>query len=78
MAVTMHPAKSSHIAAVGLDPKTGELHVAFVSGGTYIHGNVSAEMFDAMMGAKSIGEHYHKHFRGNSAHSVRKKEAEAA
>lgn len=77
MAVEMKPVKSSNILSVGLDPATGEMHVAFVSGGQYIHSGVSLDQYNGLIGADSVGSHYHHNFRGNPGHPVRKHEKES-
>lgn len=59
----MTPVESSQIAAIGHDPETNEMHVQFHSGATHVYAGVTAEKHAAMMGAESIGAHFHEHVR---------------
>lgn len=78
MPVQMQPVKSSNIAAVGYDPDGQTLHVAFNTGSTYTHSDVTPEMHAAFISASSVGSHYHQHFRGNKAHPASKLERESS
>ncbi len=61
--IATSPVKSSAISAIGHDPATNTLRVEFSSGHAYDYSNVTAEDHAALMGAKSLGGHFHKHFR---------------
>ena len=61
--VAMTPVKSSNIAAIGHEPQTNELHVEFKNGGRYIYHGITADQHKALVGAKSIGSHLHKHIK---------------
>jgi hypothetical protein len=60
----MKPVDSSNIAAVGHDPATGTLAVAFRDGNLYHYDGVSSEAHAALMQAESIGKHFHAHIKG--------------
>ncbi len=59
----MTPVKSDSIAAMKHDPVTRTLTVEFKNGGRYAFANVSAHQHATLMGAKSIGTHFHNHIR---------------
>lgn len=44
---------SSNVEAIGYDGDAQELHVQFVSGGSYIYHEVPQDVFDAFMSATS-------------------------
>lgn len=54
---------SSQITHIGHDPQSSLLVVKFKSGQTYAYDNVTAEHHDALIGAKSIGSHFHTNFK---------------
>lgn len=58
----MIPVRSSTIKAVGHDGT--DMHVEFVSGGTYTYHNVPAKLFGAMLKAPSIGSFFHSQVKG--------------
>lgn len=60
---TLHPVTSSNIAAVGYDPEAKELHVKFKTGATHVYSNVSPEQHQALVGAESVGSHFHHQIR---------------
>lgn len=55
--------QSSNITSVGYDPATRELEVHFKSGGRYRYAGVDARTHAALMGAESVGAHFHKHIK---------------
>lgn len=55
--------KSSNIEAIGHDVDKNELHVKFRSGATHVYSDVSVADHAALVGAESIGSHFHKHVR---------------
>jgi hypothetical protein len=58
------PVSSSNIESVGYDAGKQELEIKFKNGGTYRYAGVDARKHAALMGAKSIGAHFHQHIRG--------------
>lgn len=60
---TMHDVKSGQIESIG---HTGDtLIVRFKNGGTYHYHGVSAETFDSMKEAKSVGSFLHRNIKPN-------------
>ncbi len=71
----LKPVKSSNIAAVGYDPDDQTLHVKFKeSGAVYTYADVPADDHEALMGADSIGKHFHANirskFNGNKVETI--------
>lgn len=62
------PVQSSMLASVGHDGDT--LHVEFKGGKVYAHTGVSAERFQQMLAADSIGKHYNEHIKGKFPHTL--------
>lgn len=62
------PVVSTQIRSVGHDPKANVLHVEFQNGSVYSYPNVTADHHAALMGAKSLGEHFHANIKGNARH----------
>jgi hypothetical protein len=60
------PVKSSNVKSIGYDPETKTLEVEYLNGGVYQHEGVGPEHHKALMGAKSIGAHLHKHIKPKS------------
>ena len=52
--------KSSHIAGVGYDPGSRELHIEFHNGEVYSYKGVPAHYHRALSDAKSAGSSFHK------------------
>jgi hypothetical protein len=50
-----HVSGSSSVKAIGHHGDA--LHVTFTSGKTYVYPNVTAQQFDALRSAKSVGKH---------------------
>lgn len=71
MPVEMKPVKSSNISAVGFDPETKELHVAFSNGTRYVYHDVDADKHQKLMSADSVGGHFHAHIK-NGGHKFTK------
>ena len=59
------PVKSSNIASIGHDPETNTLEVEFKGGGVYQYHGVDADKHAALLGAKSIGGHFHANIRNS-------------
>ncbi len=55
---------SSNVEAVGYDGDAHELHVQFVSGGSYIYYEVPQDVFDAFMSAASKGSFLNREIKG--------------
>jgi hypothetical protein len=53
------PVHSSNVAAVGYDPQTLVLEVAFRNGGLYAYQNVRPETYAALLASPSIGAFIH-------------------
>lgn len=70
--ITTTPVKSSQIAELGHDPETNRLAVRFQPkagfdvGSLYYYGNFTAENFEALSKADSIGSHFQNNIRPNS------------
>jgi hypothetical protein len=60
----MTPVKSSSIEAVAHDPANKTMTVRFTSGGTYQFEGVTAAQHAELVGAKSVGTHFHQNIRG--------------
>jgi hypothetical protein len=64
---THTPVVSSNVASVAHDPATNTLEVRYRNDGTYQYADVSAEDFDRLQKAKSVGSHLHQHIKGRCA-----------
>lgn len=62
--------KSSHIRSVEYDPNAQTMRVTFRNGSSYEYSGVSADVHRQMVGAKSVGRHFHRFIRGR--HTERK------
>ena len=60
----MQSVKSSQIAEVGFDEKTGTLAVRFHGGGLYHYAGVGKKDFESLTKAKSIGSHFSSAIKG--------------
>ncbi len=59
----MQPVESSSVDAVGFDAVRNELTIRFVSGGTYVYAMVPRAVFEALLGAESIGRFVNEHIK---------------
>ncbi len=59
--IALTPVKSSNIAKLGWND--GVLHVEFSNGGLFSYAGVSNQLYNELLGAKSIGAHFAKHVR---------------
>lgn len=59
----MTPVNSSNIKAVDYDPITKTLTIEFHSGGMYDYHDVTEAEHGHLIGAKSIGSHFHQHIK---------------
>lgn len=64
--------QSSTIKSVGYDEADKVLEVEFHSGGVYTYANVEPKAHAALMGAPSVGKHFHQNIRG--AHPSQRRE----
>lgn len=66
--MSLTPVKSSNIRAVGYDPKTKALTVAFHGGATHSYADVPPEKHAGMMGSgkvgHSVGAYFHANIKG--------------
>lgn len=60
---------SSNIEAIGHDDDAQELHVQFLSGGSYIYHGVPREVFEEMMNAPSKGSYLNREVKGRFDYS---------
>lgn len=61
--IELQPVESSNIEAIGHDPATKTLRIRFKSGGTYDYPDVSAKKHQDLVGAKSLGQYFHRYFK---------------
>jgi hypothetical protein len=59
----MHPVSSSNIASVGYDAESQTAYVAFLNGSTYAYKGVSAQEFENLKTASSIGSYLNRNFK---------------
>ena len=62
-AIATKPVKSSQIKAIGHCGDTNTLCVEFSGGGCYHYAGVSADDYDKLMKAESVGSHFGKHIK---------------
>ena len=62
--------KSSNIEAIGHDPETNTLTVRFKGGNVYHYEGVDADKHKALMGASSVGSHFHANIKNLHKFSV--------
>ncbi len=55
--------KSSTISHVGYDKESSTLTIRFTHGGTYEYPGVPEADYNALLGAESIGKHFHSSIR---------------
>lgn len=55
---------SSNLSAVGYDEARQELQVEFKDGKKYAYADVPVEVFNELLGAKSVGSFFMKQVRG--------------
>lgn len=76
--MNMTPVNSSQISHIGHDPETNALRVQFHHGGsTYEYQNVSEELFQQFLDAKSVGKFFAQHIKSNPAKHPYKKMEES-
>lgn len=64
----LRPVESSNIRAVGYDPAERAMEVQFKGGNHYRYKDVPPESHAALIGAESVGKHFHAHVRGKFSH----------
>lgn len=72
--IKMQKVSSSNLDAIGYDPETKTLRVAFRNGSVYTYEDVDAEKHQALMKADSVGAHLNAHIKG--AHKFSKGDGE--
>lgn len=63
----MHPVESSSIRGVGYDEDSQRMVVEFHTGKKYVYTDVPPEVYETLMGAKSIGLFFGLNIRGKYA-----------
>lgn len=54
---------SSSIDAVGYNEQQNTLYVRFASGAEYTYDDVTPTEYHALLGANSVGRHFHEHIK---------------
>lgn len=57
--ITRTPVLSSNINSTGHDPATNTMEVEFKDGSVYTYHDVPKDVHEGLIGAKSIGSHFH-------------------
>jgi hypothetical protein len=66
----MQQVSSSQVQQMGHDPSTGIMHVMFKNGSVYEYSNVSAEEFNQLLNAPSIGAVIRRAVAGKPYHKI--------
>jgi hypothetical protein len=61
--VDLVPVQSSNIEAVGYDPEQKTMSVRFKGGNIYHYHDVEKDTHEALVGAKSVGSHFHANIK---------------
>lgn len=61
----LKPVDSSNIEAVGYDPANKTMAVRFKGGNVYHYHDVEQDAHAALIGAKSIGNHFHTNIKNS-------------
>jgi hypothetical protein len=64
----MQPVTSGCFAAVGYDPASQTMRLQFQSGAQHDYYGVAPEDHEALIGAPSLGRHFHQHIRPRFSH----------
>jgi len=72
----LEPVQSSNIKAIGHEGKS--LFVQFQSGEVWEYTPIPVQVYEELIKARSIGAHFHKWIRSNSAYKSKKVEGPAA
>ena len=62
--VVWHDVVSSNILAIAYDLDTRTLFIQFKDGDRYRYADVSVDVFDGLLFAKSVGKYFHANIRG--------------
>lgn len=57
------PVQSSHIVAIGHDPKSNTMEVEFRNGSVYRYGSIDVYKHSQLIGADSIGKHFRENIK---------------
>ena len=60
----MHDVDSSNVEAIGYDTETRELHVRFITSGTYVYFDVEEWVFDEFLHSDSKGTYLDQNIKG--------------
>lgn len=63
--VERSPVASSNIRSVGYDPNEKTLAIEFKDGAVYHYHDCEKDVHEALIGAKSVGSHFHANIKGN-------------
>lgn len=63
------PVTSSNISSIGHDEKENILAVEFKDGSVYHYHDVPKDAHQALVGAKSVGSHFHSNIKNKYSHS---------
>lgn len=63
MSIDWRDVSSSYLSRVGHDADLNQLHVEYKRGASHIHDNVSADEFEQLCCAGSVGQHYIQNIR---------------
>lgn len=63
--ITRVPVTSSNINSIGHDPKSNTMEVEFKDGSVYTYHDVPKDAHEALIGAKSVGSHFHTNVKNN-------------
>ena len=67
--ITREPVSSSNIKSVGYAPDDKTMSVEFSDGSVYHYHDVEKDVYNSLIGAKSVGSHFHQAIRGKYKHS---------
>lgn len=63
------PVSSSSIRSLGFDPETGVCEVEYQNGVVYQASGMTAEQFQAILAAESVGSYYARNIRNAFVHT---------
>lgn len=63
--IQRNPVVSSNISEVAHNPDTQEMEVKFANGNTYIYSGVSAQKYNQLLLAPSVGQFFHTNIRAS-------------
>ena len=68
--ITLIPVQSRNLVAIGHDPIANVMHVKFKDGSIYEYRDVTAHEHVTLLGASSLGAHFHANFRPRTAKRI--------